>query len=62
VAFDDNEDVPGLAMNLARVECMAGDETAARTTLKAALYYSPNLNDMRRMLGQMTACADRGRK
>ena len=40
-AFERNEDVVGLAKNLARVECMAGDAAAARTTLRKTLQYSP---------------------
>jgi predicted CXXCH cytochrome family protein len=55
-AFDRNQDVAGLAMNLARVQCMAGDGPAARNTLSAALLYCPNYEDMRRLLTQMSAC------
>lgn len=56
LAFERNQDIPGLAMNLARVECMDGDGPAARSTLKAALIYSPNLQDIQQLLTQMTAC------
>jgi Flp pilus assembly protein TadD len=55
-AFEHNQDIPGLAMNLARVECMAGDGAAARSTLETALIYSPNLEDVQRLLTQMTGC------
>jgi tetratricopeptide (TPR) repeat protein len=55
-AFTENQDVPGLAMNLAKVQCLAGDGAAARSTLKAALVYCPSLEDMRRLLSQMNAC------
>ncbi|HLY42969.1 MAG TPA: tetratricopeptide repeat protein [Terracidiphilus sp.] len=55
-AFGVNEDVPGLAMNLARVECIAGDEQAAQATLQTALIYSPDLADLQRLKAQMTSC------
>ncbi|HMJ23098.1 MAG TPA: multiheme c-type cytochrome [Terriglobales bacterium] len=56
-AFDVNKDVAGLAMNLARVQCMAGDTTGARTTVDAALVYAPGLQDLVRMRDQMTDCS-----
>lgn len=59
-AFGRNQDIPGLAMNLARVQCMAGDGAAARATLSAALVYCPNLPDMRRLLAQMGNCGAAG--
>jgi hypothetical protein len=59
-AFDRNQDIPGLAMNLARVQCMAGDGAAARATLSAALVYCPNLPDMRRLMAQMGNCVAAG--
>lgn len=55
-AFERNLDIPGLAMNLARVECMTGDGPAARSTLAAALFYCPNLEDMRLLLTKMKSC------
>jgi predicted CXXCH cytochrome family protein len=55
-AFEANRDVAGLAMNLARVQCMAGDGAAARATLNAALVYSPESQEMRRAVGEMTQC------
>ena len=55
-AFDRNLDIPALAMNLARVECMTGDGPAARSTLSTALFYCPNLEDMRLLLTQMKSC------
>ena len=55
-AFDRNQDIPGLAMNLARVECMKGDVPGARNTLSTALFYCPNLEDLRRLLTQMKSC------
>jgi Flp pilus assembly protein TadD len=57
-AYNRNQDIPGLAMNLARVQCMAGDGPAARSTLNAALVYCPNNEDMRRLLAKMTACGE----
>lgn len=56
-AFARNEDVPGLAMNLARIECMAGDGAAGQKTLNTALIYAPGLDDLRKLLPQMTACS-----
>jgi Flp pilus assembly protein TadD len=55
-AFENNKDIPGLAMNLARVECSAGDGSAARDTLKTAMIYCPDLEDMQRLLSRMTSC------
>ena len=56
-AFDSNKDVAGLAMNLARVQCMAGDATGARVTVEAALIYAPGLEDLLRMRDQMSDCS-----
>ncbi len=61
-AFDRNEDIPGLAMNLARVQCMAGDGRGARSTLTTALIYCPNVEDVRRLLTQMGNCGAAGAK
>jgi Flp pilus assembly protein TadD len=55
-AFQANEDVAGLAMNLARVQCMEGDAADARATLDAALVYGPGVEALRRMRDQMTDC------
>ena len=41
LAFEANKDVIGLAMNLARVQCMDGDAEGARSTLDSALIYAP---------------------
>ena len=54
-AFERNEDVVGLAKNLAQVECIAGDTAAART-LKKTLQYSPGLRDVRQMLTRLPDC------
>jgi predicted CXXCH cytochrome family protein len=55
-AFSTNQDIAGLAMNLARVQCMAGDAAGARATVEAALVYSPGLEDLLRMRDQIPAC------
>jgi Flp pilus assembly protein TadD len=55
-AFERNEDVAGLAKNLAQVECIAGDPAAARATLHKILQYSPGLRDVRQMLTRLPAC------
>jgi tetratricopeptide (TPR) repeat protein len=61
-AFTRSQDVPALAMNLARVQCMAGDGQAARDTLTIALVYCPNVEDVRRLLTQMGDCGAAGAK
>lgn len=61
-AFDRNQDIPGLALNLARVQCMTGDGQAGRTTLVTALIYCPNVEDVRRLLTQMGNCGSAGAK
>lgn len=53
-AFEANRDIGGLAMNLARVQCTAGEGAAATATLKAALVYSPESQEMRQALSEMT--------
>jgi Flp pilus assembly protein TadD len=55
-AFDANKDIAGLAMNLARVQCMAGDAAGARATLESAFVYGPGLQDLRSMHSQMEDC------
>jgi predicted CXXCH cytochrome family protein len=57
-AFERNQDVSGLAMNLARVECIAGDEASARATLNATLIYNPGLRDVRELQTQLSGCAN----
>ena len=56
-AFERNEDVVGLAKNLARVECAAGDAAAARATLQKTLQYSPGLRDVRQLMTQLQDCS-----
>jgi tetratricopeptide (TPR) repeat protein len=55
-AFERNEDVVGLAKNLARVECAAGDTAAARATLQQTLKYSPGIRDVRQLMTQLQNC------
>jgi predicted CXXCH cytochrome family protein len=55
-AFEANQDVAGLAMNLARVQCVEGDAAGARATLDAALVYGPGVEALRRMRDQMAHC------
>jgi predicted CXXCH cytochrome family protein len=55
-AFDANKDIAGLAMNLARVQCMAGDATRARATIDVALVYAPGQQNLRRMRNQISEC------
>jgi hypothetical protein len=61
-AFELNQDIPGLAINLARVQCMIGDGSGARATLTTALIYCPNVEDVRRLLTQMDNCGAVGAK
>jgi Flp pilus assembly protein TadD len=56
-AFERNRDVSGLAMNLARVECAAGEGAAASETLRSTLVYNPGLDVVEQLLKQMNDCA-----
>ena len=56
-AFERNEDVVGLAKNLARVECAAGNAAAARATLEKTLQYSPGIRDVRQLMAQLQSCS-----
>jgi predicted CXXCH cytochrome family protein len=55
-AFEANKDIAGLAMNLARVQCAAGDVTGARTTLDEALAYGPGLEDLQHIRDRLSEC------
>ncbi len=55
-AFNRNADVSGLAMNLARVECAAGDAKAARATLESTLTFNPDLESVRRLMQGLGDC------
>ncbi|MFL6305009.1 MAG: hypothetical protein ACJ72H_15870 [Candidatus Sulfotelmatobacter sp.] len=46
----------GLPMNVARVQCMAGDATRARATIDVALVYAPGQQNLRRMRNQISEC------
>jgi predicted CXXCH cytochrome family protein len=56
-AFDRNLDVTGLAMNLARIECMAGDGAAARSTLDSALAFNPGSDRLENLRAQVAHCS-----
>ncbi len=56
-AFARNEDVVGLAKNLAQVQCMTGDPVSARATLEKTMQYSPGLQDVQQMMAQLPSCA-----
>jgi len=55
--FERNEDVVGLAKNLAQVQCITGDAASARSTLEKTLQYSPGLQDVQQMLAHLPSCA-----
>ena len=55
--FDRNQDMPGIAVNLAAVDCLAGDGAAARATLETALHFSPGSHDLRQRLAQTGTCS-----
>jgi predicted CXXCH cytochrome family protein len=60
-AFENNKDIPSLAMNLARVECAAGDDPAALSTLRDALVFNPGLEELQQfrstILDHTAGCA-----
>jgi predicted CXXCH cytochrome family protein len=56
-AFDNNNDIPGLAVDLARVECAEGDGAAARATVQTALVYSPGLGELRKLGDELKGVA-----
>lgn len=51
-AFSRNEDVVGLAVNLAHVQCMLGDVPAVQETLRTALLYNPGVEQMQDFIRQ----------
>ncbi len=54
-AFERNRDLGGLAMNLARVQCSAGDAAGETQTLRTALHYNPGVTRIQQQLA--SACA-----
>ncbi|MGA7106719.1 MAG: multiheme c-type cytochrome [Terracidiphilus sp.] len=56
-AFDNNSDIPGLAVDLARVECAEGEGAAARATVQTALVYSPALEELRKLGDELKGVA-----
>ena len=61
-AFDRNEDVPGLAMNLARVECLAGNKNAAQAALVRALQFAPTALELEKLQRELTPCSPEVKK
>lgn len=57
-AFDRNNDVAGLAMNLARVQCMMGDVSGVRSTLQSTLIYNPGVAEIQHFLKSADDCHD----
>jgi predicted CXXCH cytochrome family protein len=55
--FDRNQDLPTVAENLAAVDCLSGDATAARATLEKALRFSPGSHDLHERLQQVSTCS-----
>jgi predicted CXXCH cytochrome family protein len=55
-AFERNPDVAGLAMNLARVECIAGDGAAAREALDRTLVYNPGVGSVKQLRAELGDC------
>lgn len=56
-AYERNRDLSGLAMNLARVQCMAGDGAAGGQTLKSALRYNPGVTRIQQQMDSAQSCA-----
>lgn len=59
-AFSRNQDLPGLSMNLARVQCIAGDADGASATLQATLSFGSDLEDVRKLLNELNGCKSAG--
>lgn len=55
-AFAKNQDIPGLASNVARVDCMAGNSDAAKMVLREALLYNPGLESLEELKIQVSHC------
>ena len=61
-AFERNRDIAGLATNLARVECMTGNVSEFRDTLRSALIYNSTAKDLRQMMDHSGECRISGGK
>lgn len=55
-AFSRNQDVAGIAMNLARVQCATGDVAGVRHTLETALVYNPGIGNLQQFLKSADTC------
>lgn len=55
-AFNGNQDVIGIAMNLARVQCATGDVAGVRSTLEIALIYNPGIGELQQFLQSADTC------
>ncbi|MGA8528249.1 MAG: multiheme c-type cytochrome [Acidobacteriaceae bacterium] len=55
-AWQRNRDLGGLAINLARVQCFAGDASGVAETLKSALHYNPGVVRIQQQLNAAAAC------
>jgi hypothetical protein len=56
-AWERNRDLGGLAMNLARVQCFAGDASGEAQTLRSALHYNPGVTRIQQQLDAAQTCA-----
>jgi hypothetical protein len=56
-AFGRNQDLVGLAMNFARVQCAQGDPPGVRSTLRSALRFNPGDLQLQRFLDQAQECS-----
>ncbi|MFZ0633235.1 MAG: tetratricopeptide repeat protein [Acidobacteriaceae bacterium] len=55
-AWERNRDLGGLAMNLARVQCFAGNTSGEAETLKSTLRYNPGVARIQQQLNAAPAC------
>ena len=59
-AWDRNRDLPGIAINLARVQCLAGDSAGEVRTLNSALHYNPGVSRIELQLDGPQPCGSAG--
>ena len=57
-AFSRNQDSVGLALDLARVQCMLGNASAVQRTLRTALIYNPGIDQMREFIHRAPLACD----